>query len=161
MFHFTPPVDSIDRVRALVAVMYPLLIAHHFLAGINKGYALRSEHRRLRQLVQPGQFFGSNTGKAGFQPVHQTHIIVTRHIADHLRGLFRPRSFTVIHLSVVDLRMLDSADNTEFNAFFPSRQSGKECSLMIIVERAAQCVAHLVGERGNTRHLISIGLHCQ
>ena len=161
MLRLAFPVDGIDGVRPLIAVVHTFLIAHHFLACIDERHALRSEHRRLRQLIQPGKLFGSDTGDAGLQSVHQAHIIVTRYIANHLHGLFRPGSLTVIHFSIIDLRMPYSTDNTEFDTLLSPRQSGKESALTVIVERTAQRITHFVGESCDARHLIGIGFHRQ
>ena len=54
-----------------------------------------------------------------------------------------------------------STDNTEFDTLLSPRQSGKESALMIIVERAAQRITHLIGESGDARHLICVGFHRQ
>ena len=83
------------------------------------------------------------------------------HVTDHLSRLGSPRSFAVIHRVVVDLRMLDSSDNSEFNAFFSTGNSGEESSFMVIIERTTQRITQFVGESGNTGHLESIGLHSQ
>ena len=41
------------------------------------------------------------------------------------------------------------------------KRQGKESTLMIVIERTAQSITHFVRESSNTRHLISIGFHCQ
>ena len=82
-------------------------------------------------------------------------------IADHLCRLFRPRSLTIIHRVIIYLRMPDGSYNTKLYTLLSSRQSGKESTLMIVIERTAQSITHFVRESSNTRHLISIGFHCQ
>ena len=82
-------------------------------------------------------------------------------IADHLCRLFRPRRLTIIHRVIIYLRMPDGSYNTKLYALLSSRQSGKESTLMIVIERTAQSITHFVRESSNTRHLISIGFHCQ
>ena len=161
MLRLSSPINRIDGIGTLKTIVYSLLVTHHFLTGINKRYTLGSEYGCLRQFVKLCQFYGSNTRNTCFQPIHQAHIIMAGNIADHLCRLFRPRSLTIIHRVIIYLRMPDGSYNTKLYTLLSSRQSGKESTLMIVIERTAQSITHFVRESSNTRHLISIGFHCQ
>ena len=155
------PRQLIDAVGRIVTVVHTLLVAQHFLAAEHERHTLRGEHGGLRKQIEANQFLLGNARNAGFQSVDQAHIIVAAHVCHHLGGLERPRRFAVVHLRIIHLRVLNAAHNTCFNAFHIARLSGEESTLVVVVERSAECIAHIVAESGNARHLIGVDLHRQ
>ena len=57
--------------------------------------------------------------------------------------------------------MGDAAHDAELQALLLAGDAGQEGSLVVIRERAAQGIAHVVAEHGDARHLVSVGLHGQ
>ena len=156
------PVDGIDIVRAIVGIVYALLVAHHFIAGEDERHTLRSEHESFRQLVQSHLFFHACIcRKGGLDTVGQAHIVVTTYVADHLGRLSSPCFLAIVHRVVDDLRMRNATHQAIHDAHFVSRQSDEESTLLVVVERATETVTHLVREYGDARHLVGIGLHRQ
>ena len=115
----------------------------------------------MSQFIQFYQLLWRNTRNTCIQSVNQAHIIMARNITDHLCRLFSPESLTIIHQIIVHLRMLDSTDNTELDTLLSSRNSGKKSTLMIVIERATQSIAHFIRECSDTRHPVSICFHSQ
>ena len=63
------PVNGVDCIRALIAVVHSLFVTHHFLSGIDKRDTLRSKDYRLRQFIKTDKLFGSNPRHTRFQSV--------------------------------------------------------------------------------------------
>ena len=156
------PVDSVDGVGTAVAVVHAFLIAHELLAVPDERQSLRGEHDGLREHIEAHEFVIVNhltaeRTNAGTQTVGKHHIVVAGHISNELRGLERPGLIAVINLREVDTRMVDAADNAEAYRLLAAGQTGEERSLMVVVERSAQSVTHLVAERTDAGHLQAVG----
>ena len=84
------PVEMIDTVWRLIGIVDALLVAQHLFATKHEGYALRQEHCCLCQQVEayqlcrlfPIQLPISRVQRrhTGFQPVYETHVIMTTHV---------------------------------------------------------------------------------
>ena len=127
---------------------------------------MRGQHHRLCQFVQTHQFivvnhllaFGSRLDTRT-QTVGQHHIVMAGNVSNQLRRLQCPRLVAIVDFRQIHTRMLNSAHQTETDALLVTGQSGKERAHMVIVERTAQTVTHLVAECTDTRHLSTIGLY--
>ena len=53
---FPLPVEEVDAVGRVVAVVYPLLVAQQFFATEHEGHTLTCHHCRLCQQVQADEF---------------------------------------------------------------------------------------------------------
>ena len=124
------PINGIDGVGRLIAVVYPLFVAQHLLASLHERNALTGEHGGLCQQVETDKVSLTlscplrsaaycSLGKSGHrspQAICQAHIIVTRNVGDHLMGLLCPSLFGIIHLLHVDLRMRNGPCDAKLHA---------------------------------------------
>ena len=94
----------------------------------------------------------------GLEPVNEAHVIMARHVAHHLCRLRCPRLLRVVHLRHVHLRVLYAACNTKLQALLHIGCPAEYARLGVVVEGTAQCVAYLVAEGGNARHLRNVCL---
>ena len=156
------PVDGIDVVRAIVGIVYALLVAHHFIAGEDERHTLRSEHEGFRQLVQSHLFFHACIcRKGGLDTVGQAHIVVTTYVADHLRRLCCPSLLAIVHGVINDLRMRNATHQAIHDTHFMTRLANQESTFRITAPRTTDTVTHFVREYGDARHLVGISLHRQ
>ena len=155
------PVQVVDAVGRLVTVMYALLVAQQFLATQHERHPLRREHCRLCQQVEAYQLVFRQAGNAGLQTIHQAHVVVTAHIADHLRRLLCPCRLRIVHLRHIHLRMTDGAHDAELHTLFHVRSTPEDAGLRVVVKRSAQRVAYLVREGCDARHAVYMRLHSQ
>ena len=81
------------------------------------------------------------------------------HVGNHLGRRVGPGSLAVVHLAHVNLRMRDAAGDAELDALFISGDGTEESRLMVVAERTAQCVAHVITEGTDAVELAGVGLH--
>ena len=155
------PVQLVDGVGRLKTVVHAFLVAQHLLAREHEGHALRGEHGRLCQEVEPLQFIGSDARNRRAQAVDETHVVVATHIGNHLRGFGGPRSVGVVDLLHIHLWMGDAAHDAIFQTLLLTGQACEESPLRVVAEGSAEGVADLVAESGDARHLRDIGLHAE
>ena len=70
------PVDGVDVVGRLEAVVYAFLVAQHFLAGIDEGHALGCEDGGLSEQVEAYQLVGGYARYARLETVDDAHVVV-------------------------------------------------------------------------------------
>ena len=155
------PVEVVDAVRRLETVVYPFLVAQHFFTAKNERHTLRGEHRSLSQEVQTDKLIFRYSRYARFQSVGETQVIVAAHVAYHLSGGVCPCLLAVVHTRHVNLRMTDCSHDAKLEALLHIRHSGKESTLMVVAERTAQCVPHIVAESTDAVQLTCVRLHRQ
>ena len=93
---------------------------------------------------------------------------MTTDVSHHLRGFQRIGGTGIVDLGIVYLRMGYHTSNTCFQTFLKkvhvcltvrNGTASQPTFHCVITERAAQGIAHIVGESGNTRHLWNVGFH--
>ena len=155
------PVDVVDLIGRLEAVVYTLLVAQHLFAGEHEGHSLRGEDSGLCEQVKSDELGLGDAGDAGLETVDEAHIVVAGDVGDHLRGFCGPGRGGVVHLRHVDLRVGDTAGNAVLEAFLIAGDTTDEGCLLIVGERTAEGIADLVAEGGDTWHLRDVGLHAE
>ena len=80
-------------------------------------------------------------------------------VAYGLPRLQSPCLLAVVHLRHVNLRMAYGTGDAVLHALLLTRQAGYEGALRVVVERAAQRVAHLVAEGRDAGCLTHVGFH--
>ena len=79
--------------------------------------------------------------------IHQTHVVVTTYVGNHLSGFLCPT--------------IDSAKDSELDVLFMSSLANEECSLFVTPERTTKCITKFVAESSHTRNVRHIRLHRQ
>ena len=98
--------------------MYSLLVAKHLLTGEDKWHALCGEYSGLCEKIKTNKLVLGDAWDACLQTVNETHVVVAADIAYHLSRRVGPRSFRVVHLCYVNLRMIYGSRNAKLDAFF-------------------------------------------
>ena len=160
VFRLVRPIKMIDTIWRLKRVVDALLGTQQFLATEHKGNTLRGKDSRLCQEVETNELILSDIRNAGFEAIHQTHVVVTRDIAYHLDRFLCPWFFAVVDLLHLHLRMTDGTNDAKLQRLL-FRNATQPAGLGVVGERTAQGVANFVGEGSNARHLGDIGLHTQ
>ncbi len=131
--------------------MYALLIVQQLLSRPHEGNSLRGEDDGLGQLAESYQLIrGSVFRGRELQLVHQAQVVVARDIVDHLRRLVRVRGLAIEYLRIVDLRVLDSAYDTELNRLLIAfRLSGGETGLCSLEHASFQGIPQVIAKYGH------------
>ena len=152
------PIDGIDVVGRLIAIVHALLAAEHFFAGEYKRSSLRCQHYGLSQFCHLysigfgafGHRYGEFVGKA--------KVVVARHIVHYLLRRNGIRSLGVIALRIVDLRMGCRCHNTYLHSFLVSGLTACKTRVFSIGIMALHSIANIVAEHRHALHLSHIHL---
>ena len=131
------PVDGVDRIRLVVAVLDTLLVTVEFLTIEDEWNTLRCVNRCLCELYHPETLcFGSF--RSLFETVTEAVVIVAADIAHVLERVACPCLYS-------HLRMLDSTCDTELHVCLVACDSVHE-SCILAAERATYRVTDVVAE---------------
>ena len=120
------PVDGVDVVWRLIAVVHTFLVAQHLFASIDERHALGGEDEGLSQEVETYNLVGGDAWDACFQAVYETHIVVAAYVSYHLCRRVCPCSLRVVHLVEVYLRMVDATSDTKLYALLVVGNGAKD-----------------------------------
>ena len=143
------PVDRIDLIRLVVAVLHALLVTVEFLTCEDERNSLRCVNRCLSKLYHCKTLSFSRIGSF-LETVAQTVVVVAAHIAHVLERVVCPTLYG-------HLRMLDATCDTEMDVLLVSCNTVHETGILAS-ERAADCVANVVAERSDLVHHMGICL---
>ena len=131
------PVDCIDRVRLVVAVLHALLVTVEFLTVEDERNTLRSVNCCLSELYHSKTLFLRSFCSL-LKTVTETVVIVAAHIAHVLERAVCPTLYS-------HLRMLHTTCDTELDVSLVARNTVHE-ACVLAAERTADSVTDVVAE---------------
>ena len=127
--------------------MHAFLVTQNLFTIENEGNSLACKYCCLSKFVKGNNLGFRCVGSRSMKTIHQTHVVVTTYVGNHLSGFLCPT--------------IDSAKDSELDILFMSSLANEERAFLVTPERTTKCITKFVAESSNTWNVRHICLHRQ